>query len=390
MILYLFSIQNISYIPIIISKNLKYKKLQCNIKSDLNDYNDLFWDNMNKKLLIIPLIIFFALIIMLILPKPVTQTGFQSEVVTDNLNIPWAMDFLPNNTMIFTQRDGKVSLLMDNGVENIGNINVTANGESGLLGIAVDPQFSQNRYIYLFYTSNNGNRVSRFVLNDQLQNETVLIDRIPSGSIHNGGRIKFGPDGKLYITTGDANNKTSAQDLNSLSGKVLRINKDGTVPSDNPFNNFIFTYGHRDPQGLAWNPSNGILYESEHGDLQNDEINILTSGGNYGWPTYQGNDTAQGIQTPLYVYTDMTLAPSGIAFYNNKIYVAGLRSSQLRELSLSNNGTSITGQNALFTQLGRIRDAVVHDGYIYICTSNRDGRGIPQIGDDKIIRIKVN
>ena len=345
---------------------------------------------MNKKLIIIPLIIIFAVLIILILPKPVTQTGFQSEIVADNLDIPWAMDFLPNNTMIFTQRGGNVSLLMDNGVENIGNINVTANGESGLLGIAVDPQFSQNRYVYLFYTSNNGNRVSRFVLNDQLQNETVLIDRIPSGSIHNGGRIKFGPDGKLYITTGDANNRTSAQDLNSLSGKILRINKDGTVPSDNPFNNFVYTYGNRDPQGLAWNPSNGILYESEHGDIQNDEINILISGGNYGWPTYQGNETAQGIQTPLYVYTDMTLAPSGIAFYNNKLYVAGLRGSQLREISLSNNGTSITGQNALFTQLGRIRDAVVHDGYIYICTSNRDGRGIPQIGDDKIIRIKVN
>ena len=214
---------------------------------------------MNKKLLIIPLIIIFALIIILILPKPVTETGFQSEVVADNLNIPWAMDFLPNNTMIFTQRGGNVSLLIDNGVVNIGNINVTANGESGLLGIAVDPQFSQNNYIYLFYTSNNGNRVSRFVLNDQLQNETVLIDGIPSGTIHNGGRIKFGPDGKLFITTGDANNRTSSQDLNSLSGKVLRINKDGTVPSDNQYNNFVYTYGNRDPQGLAWNPSNGIL-----------------------------------------------------------------------------------------------------------------------------------
>ncbi len=300
------------------------------------------------------------------------------------------MDFLPNNTMIFTQRGGNVSLLDNGGVKNIGNINVTAIGESGLLGVAVDPEFSQNKYIYLYYTSSGGNRVSRFILTDKLQNETILLDNIPSASIHNGGRIKFGPDGKLYITTGDANNRSSAQDINSLSGKILRMNKDGSVPADNPYKNYVYTLGNRDPQGLAWNPNNGILYESEHGDIQNDEINILVSGGNYGWPIYQGNNNAPGYISPLIVYTNFTLAPSGMAFYNNKLYVAGLRGSQVRQINLSDNGTSIAGQQALFTQFGRIRDVVAHNGYIYICTSNTDGRGIPQIGDDKIIRIKVN
>ena len=140
-------------------------------------------------------------------------------------------------------------------------------------------------------------------------------------------------------------NRTSAQDINSLSGKILRINKDGSVPSDNPFNNYVYSYGHRNPQGLAWN-SNGILYASEHGQTQNDEINIITPGGNYGWPNYEGNNSAPGYQTPLSVYTDFTLAPSGMAFYNNKLYVAGLRGSQLRKISLSDNGTSITGQEA--------------------------------------------
>jgi glucose/arabinose dehydrogenase len=299
------------------------------------------------------------------------------------------MDFLPNEKMIFTQRGGNVSLLDNDGVKNIGNINVTANGESGLLGVAVDPQFTQNNYIYLYYTSSSGNRVSRFILTDKLQNETILIDNIPSAAIHNGGRIKFGPDGKLYITTGDASNSTSAQDINSLSGKVLRMNKDGTVPADNPFKNYVYTYGNRDPQGLAWN-SNGILYESEHGATQNDEINILQPGVNYGWPIYQGNISASGYQAPLFAYTNFTLAPSGMAFYNDKLYIAGLRGSQLRQITLSNDGTIITGQEATFTQLGRIRDVVAHNGYIYICTSNRDGRGIPQVGDDKIIRIKVN
>lgn len=345
---------------------------------------------MNRKLLIIPVIMILTVLIILIIPKPVTQTGFQSDILAENLNIPWAMDFLPNNTMIFTQRGGDVSLLDNNGVKNIGHINVTANGESGLLGVAVDPQFSKNKYIYLYYTSATGNRVSRFVLNDKLENETVILNNIPSASIHNGGRIKFGPDGQLYITTGDANNRTAAQDINSLSGKILRINKDGSVPADNPFKNYVYTYGNRDPQGLAWNPNNGILYESEHGETQNDEINILVAGGNYGWPIYQGNNKAPGYQSPFSVYTNFTLAPSGMAFYNNKLYIAGLRGSQVRQINLSENGTSITGQQAILTQLGRIRDVVVHDGYIYICTSNRDGRGIPEIGDDKIIRIKVN
>ena len=345
---------------------------------------------MDRKIIIYLVIILLAVFILLIIPKPVTQTEFQSDVLAENLNIPWAMDFLPNDTMIFTQRGGIVSILDNNGVKNIGNINVTAVGESGLLGVAVDPQFSQNKYIYLYYTSDSGNRVSRFVMNDKLENETVLLDNIPSGSIHNGGRIKFGPDGKLYITTGDANNRTAAQDINSLSGKILRMNKDGSVPTDNPYKNYVYTLGNRDPQGLAWNPANGILYGSEHGETQNDEINILISGGNYGWPIYQGNITAPGYISPLVVYTDYTLAPSGMAFYNNKLYVAGLRGSQVRQISLSDNGTSITGQQALLTQFGRIRDVIYHNGYIYICTSNKDGRGIPQVGDDKIIRIKIN
>jgi glucose/arabinose dehydrogenase len=343
-----------------------------------------------KFFLIIPVIIILAVILVMVIPKPLNESGYQSTMLAENLHVPWAIDFLPNNTMIFTQRDGHVSLLGQDGVvENIGKIDVTASGESGLLGIAVDPQFSQNKYIYVYYTSNTGNRVSRFVLDGKILNETVLLDKIPSNTIHNGGRIKFGPDGMLYITTGDAGNSSSAQDTNSLSGKVLRMNKDGSVPSTNPFKNYVYTYGNRDPQGLAWG-SNGTLYESEHGESMNDEINILVSGGNYGWPLYQGNKTAPGFISPLVVYTNYTIAPSGIAFYNNKLYIAGLRGNQLRQISLSDNGSSYTGQQALFTQLGRIREVVYHNGFLYIATSNTDGRGIPQIGDDKIIRIKVN
>lgn len=342
-----------------------------------------------KFLLAIIVILILIVLAILIVPKPYNQTGFQSDVIAQNLQVPWAIDFFPNNTMIFTQRDGEVKIIDPTGSKTVGRIDVIANGESGLLGLAVDPEFSKNNYIYFYYTASTGNRVSRFVFNGTLENETVLLDNIPSNTIHNGGRIKFGPDGLLYITTGDAGNNGSAQNLNSLGGKVLRMDKNGSVPTENPYNNYVYTYGHRDPQGLTWSP-NGTLYESEHGDIHNDEINILVPGANYGWPLYQGNNIAQGYVLPIVLYTNYTLAPSGIAFFNNKLYVAGLKGSQLRQISLTDNGSSFTGQQALFTQLGRIREVVYHDGYLYIATSNTDGRGIPQLGDDKIIRVTVN
>lgn len=317
------------------------------------------------------------------------QTG-ETEILAENLNTPWSMDFLPNNTMIFTERGGKVNLLYENGsVENVANISTNQVSESGLLGVAVDPNFTENNYIYLYYTHDNGiNRISRFVLNRTLLNETIFLDNIPGGSIHNGGRLKFGPDGKLYVTTGDAGNPNIAQDLNSTGGKILRLNPDGTVPADNPYANYVYSYGHRNPQGLAWNPATGTLYASEHGSNRNDEINIIIKGGNYGWPLVEGNESGPGYISPLVVYTDFTLAPSGIAYYPNKLYVTGLRGTQLRVLTLSDDGKNVISESQLFTDIGRIRDVIVHKGIIYICTSNRDGRGLPQAVDDRIIKFK--
>ena len=346
---------------------------------------------MKRKTAIIIVFVFLIIILALyfIIPKPANQEGYETEILVQDLNTPWAIDFLPDGKMIFTERDGRVSIF-DNGTTKIvGTITVTQISESGMLGIAVDPEFNTNKFVYLYYTSTNGNRISRFTLNGTLQNETVLIDRIPNSQFHNGGRLKFGPDGKLYATTGDATNNQSAQDINSLGGKILRINKDGTIPSDNPFENYVYSYGHRDPQGITWNTLTQQMYSSEHGSTRNDEINIITNGGNYGWPLCQGNESAQGYIKPLIVYTDFTLAPSGIAYYNGALYVACLRGSQLRKITLSIDGNSVTGQEALFTNLGRIREVVMHDNYLYIATSNRDGRGIPQAGDDKIIRIKI-
>lgn len=347
---------------------------------------------MRRNLLILGIILLVLVIVVgvyLILPSQIQDTNNQTEIMADNLEVPWAMAFLPDGGMIFTERPGRVNILDDKQVKLVANINTTANSESGLLGVAVDPEFNQNRYIYLYYTSGSFNRVSRFQLGEKLENETILIGNIPAAQIHDGGRLKFGPDGKLYITTGDASQRELAQDTNSLAGKILRMNSDGSVPSDNPFGNYVYSYGHRNPQGIAWGPD-GIMYASEHGQSSNDEINIITRGSNYGWPVIEGNQTSPGMVSPLRAFTEFTLAPSGLAYYQGNLYSAGLRGNQLRQVKLSADGQSVVGEEARFQDLGRVRDVVEYNGYLYISTSNRDGRGIPKSGDDRIVRVKIS
>jgi glucose/arabinose dehydrogenase len=226
--------------------------------------------------------------------------------------------------------------------------------------------------------------------NGQLTNEVIIIDKIPGSSNHNGGRIKFGPDNLLYITTGDAESPSQAQDTNALGGKILRVTDDGKVPQDNPFNNLIYTYGHRNPQGLAWD-IDGRLWATEHGRsgiLSGlDEINLIEKGKNYGWPIIQGNETKTGMETPKLnsgPYT--TWAPAGATFIKNSLLFGGLRGSALYEAVI--NGTSITLKEHLKNEFGRIRDVVLGpDNLLYISTSNRDGRGIPGSLDDRIIKI---
>ena len=342
-----------------------------------------------KRNIVFAIIALFVLVVILLvtfLPKPVVQNGYELEIIAENLDTPWAIDFLPDGKMIFTERHGRVGILDDGRMKVLGNIAVSEVSESGLLGVAVDPEFSSNNFVYLYYTHENGNRVSRFALNEGLEDEFILIDDIPNARFHDGGRIKFGHDGKIYITTGDATNPSTAQDINSLAGKILRINKDGTIPEDNPFRNHVYSYGHRNPQGMAW--LNGRLYASEHGPTQNDEINLIGKGQNYGWPTEC--DEPSDYINPIRCYTEFTLAPAGIAFYNNDLYVAALRGTQLRRIVFDDEHKTILKEEELFSGLGRIREVVEHDGYLYIATSNKDGRGIPKTNDDKIIRIKIN
>ena len=226
--------------------------------------------------------------------------------------------------------------------------------------------------------------------------DKILIDKIPGGEIHNGGRIKIGPDNKLYITTGDAGNPSLAQNLKSTAGKILRIELNGNIPIDNPFiNSPVYSFGHRNPQGLAWNSKN-ILYSSEHGQTAHDEINIIIPGANYGWPIVQGNEESPEIitQKPLLHSGEKTWAPSGIAFINKgpwqgKLLVATLRGRQLLSISMNENGTLVKNVESWFeNEYGRLRDVIqTNDGSIYLTTSNKDGRGNPTINDDRIIRL---
>ncbi|NNL59614.1 MAG: PQQ-dependent sugar dehydrogenase, partial [Nitrosopumilus sp.] len=230
--------------------------------------------------------IIISLIILGVIPAVYAQEfpeyGVKVETVADNLTIPWSIDWTPDDRVFFTERNGNLRVI-EGGVLKEPLLTIGVGGvEGGLLGVAVDPNFEENNYIYLYYTYNEflttTNKVVRYVVSeDKITEDKVLIDGIPGGPFHDGGRIKFGPDGKLYITTGEAGIPDLSQDLNSLGGKILRINSDGTIPDDNPWNSEIYSIGHRNPQGIDWD-SNGNLVATEHGPsgwrgAAHDEIN---------------------------------------------------------------------------------------------------------------------
>jgi glucose/arabinose dehydrogenase len=329
---------------------------------------------------------------------------FTAETVVTSLEIPWSMAFAPDGRLFVTERPGRVRVLdLASRSSEIALTldDVYTEGEAGLLGLALDPEFSQNRLVYLYYSArlsatNRVNRVVRYrEAASRLGERVVLLDNIPAGQIHDGGRLRFGPDGLLYITTGDAASSGLAQDLGSIAGKILRINRDGSTPRDNPFSSPIYSYGHRNPQGLDWHPSTADLWASEHGNIGNDEINVIDQGANYGWPRIEANETMPGMRAPV-TFFNPAIAPSGASFYRgqrfprfaNNLFVATLRGTHLLRLTIDAT-RSITAQERLLAdRFGRLRDVLSGpDGYLYFCTNNRDGRGSPTSTDDRIVRL---
>jgi len=325
-----------------------------------------------------------------------SELSYQTEIVGDNLEIPWEIVPLPDGRILVTERPGRVVILGKGEIFKVEEAEHT--GEAGLLGAVLSPDFSEDKHIYLYYTYRSGNglfnRVSRFILEDDtLKNEEYILDGIPGSRFHNGGRIKFGPDGKLYVTTGDAQETSLSQNVDSLAGKILRMNPDGSVPEDNPFeNSLVYAYGLRNPQGLSWHPVTGDLYASDHGPNSQDELNHILPGKNYGWPIVTCTASEERFEDPLVCYSDYTMAPSGVAFLpwdeliESPLYVAGLRGNMIMRLDLDDEGTLIRREE-LFTDLGRIRTVIYHEGSLYIATNNRDGRGVPKDKDDVIIKI---
>jgi glucose/arabinose dehydrogenase len=335
-----------------------------------------------------------------------TQDGvrFVVETPVTNLEVPWSMAFAPDGRLFLTERAGRVRILDPRTLTSelaLTLDGVFSQGEAGLLGLALDPEFAENRLVYLYYSAVAGagavNRIVRYrETGNRLSDRALLFDDIPAATIHDGGRLRFGPDGLLYVTTGDAANTNLAQDLGSYAGKILRLNRDGTSAAGNPFRSPIYSYGHRNPQGLDWHPVAGDLWAPEHGNAGNDEINAILAGANYGWPRIEGAATLPGMETPP-VFFNPAIAPSGASFYRGTrfpafaghLFVATLRGTHLLRVRVDPATRRVQSQERLLDgRFGRLRDVQsAPDGALYLLTNNRDGRGSPIATDDRLLRI---
>ena len=357
------------------------------------------------------------------LPEP---EGYRSVDWVTGLEAPWSLVFLPDGRALVSERPGRIRLIRggrleaepyatlnaaegDEGDLVAGALDLLVGGEGGVLGMAIHPGFPDPPFVYVMqtYVGEEGvrNRILRLRDHDDRGRiEDVILDGMPGWVFHNGGRIGFGPDGMLYITTGETFEGRLAQDLDSLGGKILRVTPNGEAPADNPFpGSPVFSFGHRNPQGLAWHPESGALFVSEHGPSgefglwAHDEINVIVAGGNYGWPGVVGAPGRPGTVDPLITWTQDTVPPAGMAFHDGALWLATLASEALLRIELgpADDAYRVRRIERWFAtgpdsgRLGRLRDVVAGpDGHLYVLTSNRDGRGSPRPGDDRILRLE--
>ncbi|MEX1274622.1 MAG: PQQ-dependent sugar dehydrogenase [Bacteroidota bacterium] len=343
-----------------------------------------------------------------------TEDGirYRVETVLDNLEIPWSIAFDGDGNMYFTERPGRLQLLKKGEKKPllIASIKeVRHRGEGGLMGLALHPNFKINGFLYVSYTFDfrrgQSNKVVRFRLeNGTLNDQKEILQYLPGSSVHNGCRLRFGPDGKLYITTGDAAERSIAQDLGSLGGKILRVNDDGSIPGDNPNpQSPVYAFGFRNPQGIDWHPVSRVLFETEHGPSGfdgpggGDEVNIVEAGKNYGWPIIHHRETRSGMESPFLEYTPAIAPASGVFYkgtvfpgFNTNYFFGGLRGQRIQRLVVTEQPPHRLIQQEAMLQgvFRRIREVTTGpDGYIYFSTSNRDGRATPFENDDRILRI---
>ncbi|MGH3361423.1 MAG: PQQ-dependent sugar dehydrogenase [Nocardioides sp.] len=320
-------------------------------------------------------------------PGPPRVVGTAAQ----DLRAPWGIDFLPDGTAIVTERDTRRVLAVEDGeVTEIGVIEEAApEGEAGLLGVAVSPDFAQDRMIYLYVTTAEDNRVVRARLaGGGLGPPEVVLDGIPKGFIHDGGRLEFGPDGHLYVSTGETGDGALAQDRGSLAGKILRITPDGAPAPGNPDpDSPVWTWGHRNVQGLAFDDRDR-LWASEFGASTFDELNLIEQGSNYGWPQVEGRGEDPDLTNPQVVWNTSEASPSGLAFLDGRLWMAALQGERLWRIGL--DGARASRPTDFFVgKYGRMRTVVVApDGKLWVTTSNHDGRGDPAARDDRILVVE--
>lgn len=311
--------------------------------------------------------------------------------IASGLGTPWSVTFAGETALLSSRDTGEIREIVGDSTRVIGTVpGVAHRGESGLLGLTVDPEGR----LYAYSTGSEENRIHRFTLTGEpgslgLAGEEIILRDIPAASYHDdGGRIAFGPDGMLYATTGDAGRTERAQDPDSLGGKILRMTPDGEAPDGNPFaDSLVYSLGHRNPQGIAWDPA-GRLFAAEFGQDTWDELNIITPGANYGWPEVEGIAGDERYTDPVQQWSPDDASPSGIAIVGGTVYIANLRGERLRAVPVAEPTTS---SEYYVGEYGRLRDVqAAPDGSLWFVTSNTDGRGAPTTDDDRILRVEIS